>query len=206
MPTSKFPALSPLHRLLQHRPYWLAKMKVMGTICAVTLSILASGYRLDWNPETGPAAPAFQANHPSASKHSQSIHLQGNHHWSLDGHNATLQPQVSHLLPPSGSSSKLSRQAQAHLGRMVVNSFLQVVKFSMETLQMEGHSLFRGCSYGGTFNISQAFHHVDMDPSSYQFLGFEWEGQFYHFTVLPFGLSCAPQIFTLIMQTTVAYL
>ena len=44
-------------------------MKVMGTICALTLSILASGYRLDWNPETGPATPACQANHPSASMH-----------------------------------------------------------------------------------------------------------------------------------------
>jgi hypothetical protein len=76
----------------------------------------------------------------------------------------------------------------------------------METLQNEGRSLFAGCSYGGTFDVSQAFHHVDMDPSTFEFLGFEWEGQFYHFIVLPFGLSCAPRIFTLIMQTTVAYL
>ena len=45
-----------------------------------------------------------------------------------------------------------------------------------------------------------------MDPSSFPVLGFEWEGHFYHFTVLPFGLSCAPRIFTLVMQTTVAYL
>ena len=57
-----------------------------------------------------------------------------------------------------------------------VNAFLQIVHFSMETLQTEGCSLFYGCTHGGTFDISQAFHHVDMDPSSFQFLGFEWEG------------------------------
>ena len=45
-----------------------------------------------------------------------------------------------------------------------------------------------------------------MGPSAFEFLGFQWQGHFYHFTVLPFGLSCAPRIFTLVMQTSVAYL
>ena len=69
LPGRKSPAQSPLHRLRQHRPYWLAKMKAMGTICALTLSILATGYRLDWSPKFGPATPVFQTNHPSASVH-----------------------------------------------------------------------------------------------------------------------------------------
>ena len=69
LPAAKQPAQSPLHRLRLHRPHWLAKMKVMGTICALTLSILATGYRLDWSMETGPAPPIFQPSHPSASVH-----------------------------------------------------------------------------------------------------------------------------------------
>ncbi len=54
-----------------------------------------------------------------------------------------------------------------------VNSFLRVIKLTMETLQTEGQSLLGGCTYGGTFNISLAFHHVDMDPTAFEFLGFK---------------------------------
>ena len=80
------------------------------------------------------------------------------------------------------------------------------MKFVTETLQTEGRSLFGGCSWGGTFDVSQAFHHVDMDPSAFTYLRFEWACHCYYFCVLPFGLACAPRIFTRIMRTTVASL
>ena len=66
----------------------------------------------------------------------------------------------------------------------------------METLQREGRALFERSHYGGTADISSAYHHVDMAPESTPYLGFEWEGTFYCFDVLPFGLSSAPWLFT----------
>jgi hypothetical protein len=39
-------------RLSSRRPYWLATMRQIGTICALTLSILSAGYRLEWDPAT----------------------------------------------------------------------------------------------------------------------------------------------------------
>ena len=45
-----------------------------------------------------------------------------------------------------------------------------------------------------------------MHPDSTTYLGFEWEGHFYQFVVLPFGLSTAPRIFTLVMAHTVKFL
>jgi hypothetical protein len=203
--SSKQPAQSPLHRLRQHRPYWLDKMKVMGTICALTLSILATGYRLDWDPATGPALPVFQSNHPSASMHREFTREAVATGAAMGIMRPCSRDFLTCILPLGVVANSAGKLRLIWDGRWV-NTFLRVVRFSMETLQTEGRSLFSGCSHGGTFDISQAFHHVDMDPSTFPFLGFEWEGLFYHFTVLPFGLSCAPRIFTLVMQTTVAYL
>ena len=84
-----------------------------------------------------------------------------------------------------------------------VNAHLIKVPFKMETLQREGRTLFGGCSWGGTFDISSAYHHVDMHEDSLPYLGFEWAGKFFCFVVLPFCLSTAPRIFT---KVKVAYL
>ena len=176
-------------------------MKAMGTICALTLSILATGYRLDWSPKFGPATPVFQTNHPSASVHGSFTSEAIAAGVAMGIMRPCSREFLTCILPLGVVANSAGKLRLIWDGRWV-NSFLRKVKFSMETLQNEGRSLFAGCSYGGTFDVSQAFHHVDMDPSTFEFLGFEWEGQFYHFIVLPFGLSCAP----LIMQTTVAYL
>ena len=45
-----------------------------------------------------------------------------------------------------------------------------------------------------------------MDPRYYTYLGFQWEGEFYVFRVLPFGLASAPWCFTKIMRTISLYL
>ena len=45
-----------------------------------------------------------------------------------------------------------------------------------------------------------------MASESLPFLGFEWEGQFYRFEVLPFGLSTAPFLFTTVMGHSVRFL
>ena len=77
-----------------------------------------------------------------------------------------------------------------------VNEHLPEEPFRMETLQREGRSLFERAGWGGTVDISSAYHHIHMHPASLPYLGFEWEGQLYRYAVLPFGLSTAPRIFT----------
>ena len=53
-----------------------------------------------------------------------------------------------------------------------------------------------------SFDLKSGYHHVDIHPESQTFLGFAWKGTkdqsfiYYVFTVLPFGLSSAPYIFT----------
>ena len=76
----------------------------------------------------------------------------------------------------------------------------------MDSLQREGRALFESARFGGTADISSAYRHIPMHPASTQYLGFEWEGQFYQFLVLPFGLSTAPRIFTTVMGHSVRFL
>ena len=59
-------ATSPVGRLRAHRSYWLATMHQIGLICALTLSVIDSGYRLEWDPVKGPPARRWLRNYPSA--------------------------------------------------------------------------------------------------------------------------------------------
>jgi len=57
-----------------------------------------------------------------------------------------------------------------------------------------------------SLDLASGYHQVDMDPRYYTYLGFQWEGEFYVFRVLPFGLASAPWCFTKIMRTISLYL
>lgn len=48
----------------------------------------------------------------------------------------------------------------------------------------------------GVVDLDPAYHHVDMHTSTWDYLGFEWQGQYYKFCVLPFGLNIACWVFT----------
>jgi hypothetical protein len=53
-------------RLRSRRPYWVATMHKMGSMCALTPSILAGGYRLGWDGTMVPPAPGLFPNAKSA--------------------------------------------------------------------------------------------------------------------------------------------
>jgi hypothetical protein len=57
-----------------------------------------------------------------------------------------------------------------------------------------------------SLDLASGYHQVDMDPRYYTCLGFQWEGEFYIFRVLPFSLASAPWCFTKIMRTISLYL
>ena len=65
--------------------------------------------------------------------------------------------------------------------------------------------LFQPGDHAFTFDLKSGYHHVDIYEPHQKFLGFEWQGRFYQFTVLPFGLSTACYIFTKLMRVLVRY-
>ena len=61
-------------------------------------------------------------------------------------------------------------------------------------------------SYMFSFDLKSGYHHVEISQDHPTFLGFCWRspdsnnGVFYVFTVLPFGLSSAPYVFTKLLK------
>ena len=53
------------------------------------------------------------------------------------------------------------------------------------------------------FDLRSAYHHIDIHKDSQKFLGFEWVGKWFVFTVLPFGLSTACYVFTKVLRPLV---
>ena len=70
--------------------------------------------------------------------------------------------------------------------------------------------LFQSGYFFFTFNLKSGYHHVEIFPDLRQYLGFSWRFDFgvrqiLFFSVLPFGLSSAPYIFTKLVRALVGY-
>ena len=61
-------------------------------------------------------------------------------------------------------------------------------------------------SYMFSFDLKSGYHHIEISQDYQTYLGFSWEASdsgdeiFYVFTVLPFGLSTAPHVFTKLLK------
>ena len=64
-------------------------------------------------------------------------------------------------------------------------------------------------SFMYSFDFSSGYHHIDINESSQEFLGFSWKFgdkiRFFKFTVLPFGLASAGHIFTKTVRCLVSH-
>jgi hypothetical protein len=85
-----------------------------------------------------------------------------------------------------------------------VNKFEKCRKFKCETLAKEGRDIFEGCAFGGAIDISHAYHHIEIAEESQTYLGIEWEGEYFMWQVLPFGLSSAPWVWVTLSAEPVA--
>ena len=54
-----------------------------------------------------------------------------------------------------------------------------------------------------TFDLKSGYHHKEIDPMYHRFLAFAWRGKVCMFTVLCFGLSVAPWVFTKVTRSLV---
>lgn len=198
-------AASPVGRLRAHRSYWLATMHQIGLICALTLSVIDSGYRLEWDPAKGPPARRWLRNHPSALEQAAFVSAKVAE-GVLAGTMVTCSRSELWCILPLGVAINAAGKLRLIWDGRHVNRHLPKRKFRMETLQREGRALFERSAWGGTCDLSSAYHHVEMHPEATRYLGFEWQGGFYRFVVLPFGLSHAPWLFTKMMSHCARFL
>ena len=80
------------------------------------------------------------------------------------------------------------------------NQFLYKKKFRYEDLTV-AKEILNSADYTFSFDLKSGYHHVDTFPDDRKYLSFSWTfscglTRFFQFSVLPFGLSPAPYLFT----------
>ena len=83
-----------------------------------------------------------------------------------------------------------------------LNWFTRYQKFKMESL-LTVRKILRKRDFLTKVDLSDAYMHVPVHPAFQKYLQFEWEGRFYRFRCLPFGLQSAPRVFTKLVRQVV---
>jgi hypothetical protein len=84
-----------------------------------------------------------------------------------------------------------------------VNSHLVIPPFSYEDLSTIA-DWAEPQDYTFTLDLKSGYHHLDMHEEAWQYLGFQWEGKYYCFTQLPFGLAPACWAFTKLTRSVMS--
>ena len=109
---------------------------------------------------------------------------------------------VPHVCSPLSVVESRARKKRLVLN--LKNRFLWKQKFKYEDLRIAKLLLEKG-DYLFSFDLKSGYHHVEIADIHRKYLGFAWNGKFYVFTVLPFGLSSACYIFTKLLCPLVWY-
>ena len=76
-----------------------------------------------------------------------------------------------------------------------LNKHIQCPTFKMMDTSKIRNSIPKNSLFT-SIDISEAFHHIPIQPRFRKFLSFSFQNQAYHFQVMPFGINIGPRIFT----------
>ena len=89
--------------------------------------------------------------------------------------------------------------------RPLNSAYIRPRRFRMETLASIIPTLRVGM-WAASLDLKDAYLHIPMASASQRFLAFEYQGETFKFTSLPFGLSTSPRVFTRVAGAVVAEL
>ena len=182
-------------RLKSCLQFWESELEAPASV----LRTIERGYVLPLKSEPTPFSKQNQA---SANLHAQFVH-QSVAELLAGGciKEISEQPYIcSPLSVVVGSGAK--KRLVINLRHL--NTFLWKQKFKYEDLRV-AMLLFESGDYLFLFDLKSGYHHVDIADHHCKYLGFAWDGHFYVFTVLPFGLATACYIFTKLLRPLVRY-
>lgn len=114
-------------------------------------------------------------------------------------------PGQPRCVSPLNVATRANGKQRLILDLRHVNDYLMVPKFRMESLSvLTDLADLEDLMF--SLDLASGYHQVDIDPRFFTYLGFEWKGTFYAYTVLPFGLASAPWCFTKIMRSVSSHL
>lgn len=164
------------------------------------LSVIRVGFRLLWDERKAPLSSHPPVWRPLSSQEAQEA----------------LEAEVVELVRKRAVELVLRQSSPGFYGRLFVvpktkggwrpvldlsslNLFLKRVKFRMETPDSVRLAIKPG-DWAASIDLSDAYFHILIHQRDRKFLRFVWKGSVYQFRALPFGLSLAPWIFTMVVR------
>ena len=187
-------------RLKAHVPFW----EKIGAPPFI-IDCIRQGYKI---PFYVSPPPAEFSNNRSALEHSEFVHSAILELLS-SGRVCQVPKSCLYVINPLSVSVQSCGKRRLILDLRYINHHVFKQKFKFEDWRV-GLDYFEKGSYFTKFDLKSGYHHLDIFPEHQPFLGFSWvmsdgEPSFFMFTVLPFGLSSAPYIFTKLLRPLVRH-
>jgi hypothetical protein len=174
------------HRLRKNLDFF--KTFVQSTI---VLSWISEGFPLRWTSGFPPPPKRF-TNHKSAYEYSEFVTASIK---NLVAAGSAMKVNFTpHVVLPLGVVLQKGKKRLILDGRYI-NSHVIIPSFKYEDLGC-CHEYIKPDDFLITYDLSKGYHHMDIHEDFFTYLGFEWEGQSYVYTCLPFGLAPACWAFT----------
>ncbi len=106
---------------------------------------------------------------------------------------------------PIGSVPKKGGKERLITDLRVLNKYCRAPKFNNEDIRV-AQEYIQYNDVLATIDLQDGFYHISIRPEDRQYLGFKWQGTYYQWKVLPFGLSLSPWYFAKIIRPIVTYL
>ena len=161
------------------------------------------GFPLLWALPSSPPPPFFKDNNPDAYAASDFVNTQIRDLLRADA--IAVSPGQPICVHPLNVVSRANGKQRLILDLRHVNQFLHIPKFRLDSLQLLS-DIADLDDLMFSLDLASGYHQVLMAPSAFPYLGFCWDGVFYVYKVLPFGLATAPWCFSKIMRVICTYL
>lgn len=86
-----------------------------------------------------------------------------------------------------------------------LNEFIKMSHFKIEDHRTVSRLMTCNC-FMSKIDISNAYYHIPIKQAHRKYLRFRFEGSLFEYNVLPFGLNCAPLIFTKVLKPVISKL
>ncbi len=189
-------------RLRSRLSFWRG-LVVPATV--LVLSWIATGVTVKWAGSARPP-PWTNANHASLSESPANLQFAREAVADLVERGAAR--RVSYQ-PHGCSALGIAVHPRTCKRRLIfdlrpLNSYLAYERFTYEGVATVATVARSGdCAF--SLDFSAAYHPCTMSQALWTYLGFQFEGTFYEFTALPFGLAPACRIFTFIVRALAAH-
>jgi len=104
-------------------------------------------------------------------------------------------------ISPIGVVPKKNGKLRMIVDLRTVNQYVRTPKFTMEDIRSV-KNIIRSKDFMTSIDLKDGFHHIPIRKEHQKYLGMTWNGRFYTWTHLPFGLSASPFIFCKTLRET----